>query len=253
MARNNEINVSALQLTDKLRNKPRLGGPRKLQFCPTLECSKLLSDISVEAHLAECPYKEFVCPTNTIFNGCPWKGNIGNIMIHFDCQHKEFRQTQVNEESILHIGQNYRIMQLISKGQFQFLLYINVSQSSNQIQIAVQMLETKITASQWTFKIRIYGKNEGLSRFVEYIDTCYSIDETLDNSCLENKSTIISLDYAKTFANEDVIPYKLYLSNAMDNNNKSFKDNKSFQGTSRSPRPLLVTLVISNCYTSLIL
>ncbi|CAG4933060.1 unnamed protein product [Colias eurytheme] len=206
------------------------------KFCP-LGCRKVLRDNSLEAHLAECPYKEFVCPTNTIFNGCPWKGNIGNIMSHFDYQHKEFRQTQVNKESILHIGQNYRIMQLISRGQFQFLLYINVSQSSNQIQIAVQMLETEITASKWTFKIRIYGKNEG-RRFVEYIDTCYSIDETLDNSCLENKSTIISLDYAKTFANEDVIPYKLYLSYEMDNKEKTFKDNKSFQGTSRSPRPL---------------
>ncbi|XP_038212307.1 uncharacterized protein LOC119832668 [Zerene cesonia] len=196
-------------------------------------CNIHLKKESLEAHLAECPFKEFVCPTNTILNGCSWKGNVREVEEHFDLCHREFRLTQVNKENNLYVQVNYRIMQLITKNSCNFLLYINVLQSSNQIQISVQMLGTKESASKWTFKFRIYGKNEDSRRFVDYIDTCYSITDKLDYQCLQNKATIISLDYAKTFANKDVVPYILYLNRENVGDKKKLLLNKSLSGTSR--------------------
>ncbi|CAF4800326.1 unnamed protein product [Pieris macdunnoughi] len=174
-------------------------------------CSLHFEKHQLTAHVEECPYNDLICPMNSL-NGCSWKGKLDHIKVHFAEVHPQCSKIQINKEDTLHICGNYQFIHLITLDSYNFLLHLQVDQYKKQVSFGVQLIGSKVSAAKWTYEIRVYNKKEP-RRLFEYVDKCHSNCVPLQD--ITDQFAIISLDYAKTFSEQDVITFKIFLRKAV--------------------------------------
>ncbi|XP_069356915.1 E3 ubiquitin-protein ligase sina-like [Maniola hyperantus] len=185
----------------------------ELMKCPnsTDGCFLFLKKNEVEDHLKECPYREMSCPLAAIFGNCTWKGKINQMGLHFKDVHPEHEADVDKEMYLLNINVNHRIVYLVNLNTFHFLVYIEIDKDEKTICMTVQTLGTKFSASKWTYELHVYNKRQPRRKY-QYIDTCSSNSESVQEIFMQKKCAVLSSEYAKTFLDYNKqLSYKFYI------------------------------------------
>ncbi|XP_022115161.2 uncharacterized protein LOC110993275 [Pieris rapae] len=198
--------------TMQSRRPQTIGQPINNLFrmrCPNYShgCSLRLEKHQLTVHVEQCPFNDLICPINSL-NGCSWKGKVDQIKFHFAEVHPQCSKIEINKEDILHIGGNYQFINLITLGSYMFLLHLQVDQQKKKVSFGIQLISSMVSAAKWTYVIRIYNKKEP-RRLFEYGDKCHSNCVPLQD--ITDQFAIIDLDYAKTFSEQDMITFKIFL------------------------------------------
>ncbi|KAI5634222.1 seven in absentia protein family domain-containing protein [Phthorimaea operculella] len=184
--------------------------------CPNSDdgCTLLLKMADMDAHLKECPYREFVCPLVTLFGQhepCKWRGKLSQIVSHFDDVHPAHRQGNIDTEMILiNILDNIHVVHLIDLTPYIFLVHLKVADEERKIYMTVQLLGTQISASKWSYELHVYNKREPRRKFM-HTDVCHSNVVPLEEIFGESKCAAIPQSYALSYINEGCLHYKFYI------------------------------------------
>ncbi|KAJ2940266.1 hypothetical protein O0L34_g11835 [Tuta absoluta] len=189
--------------------------------CPNSDdgCSLLLKIADMDAHLKECPFREFVCPLVTLFGHrekCRWRGKLTQIVSHFDDVHPAHRQGNIDTEMILiNILDNMHVVHLIDLAPYVFLVHVKVADEERKIYMTVQLLGTQISATKWSYELHVYNKREPRRKF-QHTDVCHSTIVPLEEIFGEAKCAVIPQSYAMSYVNERCLNYKFYIKREFD-------------------------------------
>ncbi|CAH4033879.1 uncharacterized protein LOC123713397 [Pieris brassicae] len=207
------INTQETQSRTMQPHRPQTIGQRLNKFnfqrCPNYlhGCSLRFEKHQLTAHVEECPFNDLICPMNSL-NGCSWKGKIHDIKVHFAEFHPQCTKIQINKEDTLHICGNYQFVNLITLDSYNFLFHLQVDQHNKKISFGVQLIGTKVSAAKWTYEVRVYNKKEP-RRLFKYVDKCHS--NCVPLQVITDQFATMSLDYAKTFSEQNIITFRIFL------------------------------------------
>lgn len=169
-------------------------------------CTLSFKMSEMDIHSKECPFNDLKCPL-----GCSWKGQLKQLVAHFDGLHPEQRSVDVDAEIRLRdISSNSQNVYLILIGVFNFLFHVKVSEAERKIYMFVQLIGTKVSASKWSYELQVYNKGDSRRKFT-FSDAVASHVEPPADIFREAKCSVLSHAYAATFLHNGVLTYKLFI------------------------------------------